>query len=90
MNGNLIAQANKKTNLNTLMCEVAFSDGERAPYAANVIAQEIYSSVDPDGHQDLIIEEIVDSAQDSKYAVKMGDELFHYKGRKQRRRKTSG
>ena len=51
-------------------------DGERAPYAANVITQEIYSSVDPEGRRDILIEEIVDYAQDFKYAVKKGCEFF--------------
>ena len=89
-NGNLVGQANRNINLNTLMYEVEFMDGERAPYAANVIVQEIYSSVDPEGRRDLIIEEIVDYSRDPKYAVKKGDEFFHSKGRKHRRRTTSG
>ena len=75
-NENLISQANKKINMNTLMYEVEFMDGERAPYAANVITQEIYSSVDPEGRRDILIEEIVDYAQDFKYAVKKGCEFF--------------
>lgn len=89
--GTFIGQASKNINLNTLIYEVEFMDGERAPYAANVIAQETYSSVDPEGHRDLIIKEIVDYVQqDSKYAVKKGDEFFYNKGRKHRRRRTVG
>ena len=89
-NGNLIGHANKNINLNTIMYEVEFPDGERAPYAANVIAQEIYTSVDPDGRRDAIIDEIVDYDRNAKYAVKKENEFFYSKGRKHRRRTTAG
>ena len=89
-NGNIIGQAKKKRNLNTLLCEVELMDGEYVQYTANVIAQEIYSFVDPEGHHDIIIEEIVDYAKDSKYTVKKGDEFFYNKGRNHRRRTTAG
>ena len=77
--GNLIGQTNNKMNLNTLKYEVEFMDGERAPYTANVVVQEIYSSVDPEGRRDIIIQDIVDYAIDSKYAVKKGNEFFYNK-----------
>ena len=41
-NGNLIGHANKDINLNMIMYEVEFNDGERAAYAANVIAQVMH------------------------------------------------
>ena len=48
-NGNIIGDYNEKVNLNTIMYEVEFPDGTRAPYAANKIAQEIYSEVNFEG-----------------------------------------
>ena len=64
------------------MYEVEFPDGQRAHYAANHIAEEIYSTVDADGRRDLIFEDVIDHRRDSKYAVKKGDEFYSYKGRK--------
>ena len=48
-NGNIIGDYNEKVNLNTIMYEMEFLDGTRAPYAANKIDQEIYSEVDFEG-----------------------------------------
>jgi hypothetical protein len=44
-NGNIIGNANINPILNTIMYEVEFPDGEIKPYAANVIADNIYSQV---------------------------------------------
>ena len=60
------------------MYEVEFPDGQRAPYAANQIAAEIYLQVDPDGHRDAIIEDIIDHYRDSKYAVKKEHEFYSH------------
>ena len=69
-NGNIIGDYNEKVNLNTIMYEVEFLDGTRAPYAANKIAQEIYSEVDFEGRQDLILDEIIDHEVDLSKAIK--------------------
>ena len=89
-NGNLIGHANKDINLNTIMYEVEFDDGQCAAYAANVIAQEIYSSVDAEGRKEAIIEEIIGFDRNSKYAVPKEKQFFYLKGKKHRRRTTAG
>ena len=66
------------------------SNGTRAAYAANVIAQEIYSSVDAEGRKEQIIDEIIGYNRDKNYAVSKGKEFFFSKGRKHRRRTTDG
>lgn len=38
-NGNIIGDYNEKVNMNTILYEVEFPYGTRAPYAANKIAQ---------------------------------------------------
>ena len=48
----------------TTVYEVEFGDGEVAEYEANVIAQNIYSSIDEEGHHSLVVEEIVDHRTD--------------------------
>ena len=41
--GNVIGNANVRPELNTLMYEVEFPDGEIRPYAANIIADNIWT-----------------------------------------------
>ena len=72
------------------MYKVEFPNGERAPYAANQKAAEIYLQVDPDGHPDLIIEDVIDHYCDSKYAVKKGDKSYSHHGKKCRCKTTAG
>lgn len=55
-----------KINMNTLKYEAESIDGEFLPYAANITSGEIFSRVDPNGRQHVIIVEIVDYAQDSR------------------------
>jgi hypothetical protein len=46
--------------LDTRIYEVQFPDGHMAEYTANVIAECIYSQVDDEGHQYLLLDEIID------------------------------
>ena len=89
-NGNFIGHTNELPHLNTLMYEVEFEDGQRAPYAANQIAAEIYSQVDDEGRRSLIINDIIDHRFDSKYAVPKSKAYFHHQGQKRRRKTTAG
>ena len=58
--GNPIGKGNHNPILDTRIYEVKFGDGEVLEYAANVIAENIYSQVDDEGHYQLLLDEIVD------------------------------
>jgi hypothetical protein len=88
--GNVIGNANINPILNTIMYEVEFPDGEVRPYAANVIADNIYSQVDNDGRRSFIFDSIIDYSRDAKYAVKKADKYIIVNGRKSCRRTTAG
>ena len=51
------------------MYEVDFLDGEVRPYAANIIANTIWSQVDIEGQRYAIFESIIDHHIDSTIAV---------------------
>ena len=61
------------------MYEIEFTDGTRAPYAANKIAQEIYSEVYFEGRRDIILDEIIDHEVDWSKAIKKEDQFFYHK-----------
>ena len=51
--------------LNTFMYGVEFSDGEIRLYAVNVIADNIWSQVDPEGLHYVIFQSIIDHHVDN-------------------------
>ena len=59
-NGEVIGEYDTNPLLNTIMYEVEFPDGDIKEYAANVIAENMYSQVDGDGHQAQIMDSLVD------------------------------
>ena len=59
-NGKQIGTFNQNPILNTKVYEVMFPDGSVSKYAANIIAENIYSQVDKDGHRYQMIDCILD------------------------------
>jgi hypothetical protein len=89
-NGNPIGKANKNPILDTRLYQVIFPDGETAEYSANIIAECLYSRVDDEGHQYLLIDEIIDWMQTNE-AVK-DEENFQvsHNGNLHKRQTTKG
>ena len=48
----------------TMVYDVQFPDGEIKEYAANVIADNMYNQVDPDGHSRSHLDRIIDYRKD--------------------------
>jgi hypothetical protein len=63
-NGRPIGVRNSNPILDTREYEVVFPDGSSQSYAANVIAENLYSQVDEEGHSYAILQEIVDHERD--------------------------
>jgi len=59
-NGNPFGKAHSNPILDTRLYQVIFPDGETAEYSANVIAECLYSQVDIEGNQFLLLDEILD------------------------------
>ena len=70
--GDLIGKANQNRLLDTRSYQVQFPDGEIAPYAVNLIAENMITQCDPDSNQFLLLESITDHKKD-KSAVPFGN-----------------
>ena len=70
--GKRIGTFSQNPILNTTVYDVMFPDGTVTPYAANIIAENIYSQVDEDGLRYQLIDHIVGHRKDGK-AVPMSE-----------------
>jgi hypothetical protein len=74
--------------LNSIIYDVEFPDGQVKEYAANILAENMLSQVDLDGHSKLVLKEIVDH-QKSDDAVPMSDKYLITSTGQRRLRKTT-
>ena len=89
--GNPIGQSHPNPILDTRVYDVQFPDGHVEEFTANVIAECVYSQVDREGRQYLMIKEIVDHKSDGN-AVQIPDMWIAPTGsrNKHMRRTTKG
>jgi hypothetical protein len=73
--GNPIGTYNANPFLDTRVYEVAFPDGHCEEYAVNIIAENIYSQVDPEGNRFVMLKEITDHHKDNT-AVSLKDKYI--------------
>jgi hypothetical protein len=62
--GHPIGHSNSNPILDTRVYEVEFADGHIQAYAANVLAEAIYTQVDNEGNRFLLLQEITDHIMD--------------------------
>ena len=88
--GNPIGTANDNPILDTRMHEVEYHDGSKQALSANVIAENMFASVDEEGHRHLLLDSIVD-VRKSKDAISKEDaHVMSSNGVKRRRETTKG
>ena len=58
-NGNIIATYDHDPMLNSMVYDVEFPDGEIKEYSANIIAQNMYTQFDANGHHHTLLDSIV-------------------------------
>ena len=88
--GGVIGEYNVNPILNTRVYGVMFPDSSIQQYAANLIAENIYSQVDKDGHRYTLMDEIVDHRKDDTAYDKAGGFVTDTYGNKSRRTTTKG
>jgi hypothetical protein len=89
-NGNVVGKSHLNPILDTRVMEVQSPDGNVQEFAANVIAEHLYSQLDEEGCRFLIVDEIIDHTMEGS-AVAPDNMYYMYKhGVKQMRRKTKG
>ena len=88
--GNPIGVSSSNPILDTREYEVEFPDGTSDAYAANVIAENIFSQIDDEGHHHVLLKAIVDHKSDGS-AVKADDGyIVSANGNMSRRLTTKG
>jgi hypothetical protein len=55
--------------MNSIVYEFEFPDGELKEYAANILAEHILSRVDHEGHNIMLMREIIDYKRDEAMVV---------------------
>ena len=86
--GKVIGEHDENPMLNTLVYECEFPDGSVKEYAANVIAENIFSEADPEGYRSRMLKGIVGHKSDGE-AVKKADKYLTTKSGQQRLRQTT-
>ena len=90
-NGNLIGHAHTNPLLDTRIYEVQFPDGASSEYSTNVIAENIFATVDDDGSKTVLLDEIVDHGCDRALALNPEDAwIVSCNGNKTPQRTTKG
>jgi Reverse transcriptase (RNA-dependent DNA polymerase) len=87
--GKLIGKSNPNPILDTSLYNVEFEDGTVESYAANQIAEAIYSQVDTEGNQYLLIDEVIDHKKLGD-ALSGDDAYVEIKGRRVPKKTTKG
>ena len=86
--GEVIGTYDENPFLNTIIYDVEFPDGEIKEYAANVIAENMYSQVDSEGHRYQLLAGVIDHRKNGN-AVEMADLYTTTRSGKRRMRKTT-
>ena len=88
--GNPIGTAHTNPIMDTRMYEVEFADGQIQAMSANLFAENMFASVDKQGHRHLLIDSIIDHRKTAE-AVSIEDAfVVSFSGNKRRRETTKG
>ena len=87
--GNPVGRHNDNPILDSRVYEVEFPDGEVLEYAANVIAENLYSQIDEEGYHQVVFDDILDHKATENAMSLTEDDLFILKGGKKRGRITT-
>ena len=83
--GNLIGNRNDNPILDTRVYDVEFNDGSIKQYAANIIAENMFSQVDADGYHVMLMDEIIDHRSNGHAITKDNKYINTKRGRKLRK-----
>ena len=88
--GNPIGTAHEKIKLDTRMYEVEFIDGSKQAMSANLIAENMFATVDEEGHRHIILDSIIDYRKTDSAIGKEDAFVISRNGNKRRRETTKG
>jgi hypothetical protein len=88
LDGTPIGPAHSNPLFDTRKYEIEFTDRTIEKYNANIIAENMFAHVDDEGHQFLIMEEIVDHLRDNS-AVPISDGVIRSANGETKPKKTT-
>jgi hypothetical protein len=88
-NGKTIGTYSDNPIMNSIVYEVDFPDGELKEYAANILAENMLSQVDHEGHNKILMRDIIDYKRDEAMAVPIEDKYLTTRSGQRRLRKTT-
>ena len=86
--GNPIGKAHNNPHLDTRMYEVEFVDGRKQAMSANLIAENMFATVDEQGNRHIIMDSIIDHRRTAD-AINTNDAFVVNQGGNKRRRETT-
>ena len=89
-NGQIIGVYDENPLLNTLVYDVEFPDGDIKEYSANVIAENMYAQVDPDGHVHTLLDAIISYDKSPTALAKCDMYITTKSGQQRLRHSTTG
>jgi hypothetical protein len=75
--------------MNSIVYEVEFPDEELKEYAANILSEIMLSQVDHEGHNSMLMRDIIDYKRDEAMAVPIEDKYLTTRSGQRRLRKTT-
>jgi hypothetical protein len=88
-NGKTIGTYSDNPIMNSIVYEVKFPDGELKEYAANILAENMVCQVDHEGHNIMLLREIIDYKRDEATAVPIDDKFLTTRSGQRSLRKTT-
>ena len=88
--GNPVGRSNKSPFLDTRQYEVEFNDGQKQALTANLIAQNMFSQVNDEGHRHVLLDSIIDMRTDGSQILKRDAFITLKSGAKRRIETTKG
>ena len=89
-NGDITGQYDTNPLLKSLIYDVEFPDGTVHEYAANIITEHMYSTIDENGFSKLILDCILDHSKDDSAVSKADKYLITKSGNRRLRKSTIG
>jgi hypothetical protein len=88
-NGKTIGTCSDNPIMNSILYEVEFPDGELREYAANILAENMLSQVDHEGHSIMLMKDIIEYERDEAMAVPIEYKYLSTRTGQRRCRKTT-
>eukprot|EP00957_Ditylum_brightwellii_P030127 2280338-Ditylum_brightwellii.AAC.1 len=88
--GKVVGSYHKNPVLNSIIYDIEFPGGSVKEYGANVIAQNIYSTLDKKGYSKVVLDAILEHSKDDWAISKSDKYIITKKGTKQLRKSTIG